>query len=117
MRRDDEFDVFGRNVAAKLRKLAVQHRIYAEKKINDALFDAEMATYHDQAVAAQHRPTGQQQLSSNTCAQSEDQAGVSNLTNFYSNYNPNYNLNYNPNYNPNYDSNFNPNYTNNQQPH
>ncbi|KAG8308688.1 hypothetical protein J6590_103949 [Homalodisca vitripennis] len=34
--------MFGKNVAAKLRSLPQEQRIYAEKEINDALFDAEV---------------------------------------------------------------------------
>jgi hypothetical protein len=132
LKRDDQFEVFGRNVAAKLRALPPRHRIFAEKKINDVLFDAEMAAFHDQAQRIQKQintvgnpaePNSRQQPhSSNTysATHSDDPATASNLTNFYSNYNPNYNQNYNPNYDPNFNPNFNPtfnsNYTPNQQP-
>ncbi|KAG8305657.1 hypothetical protein J6590_065577 [Homalodisca vitripennis] len=42
IKREDRFDMFGKNVAAKLRSLPQEQRIYAEKEINDALFDAEV---------------------------------------------------------------------------
>ena len=41
-RQEDEHDIFGRNIAAKLRKLLQTQRIYAEKIINDALYEAEL---------------------------------------------------------------------------
>lgn len=41
-REEDRFDVFGRNVAQKLRTLSNDQRIYAEKVINEALFEAEL---------------------------------------------------------------------------
>ncbi|XP_074027710.1 uncharacterized protein [Leptinotarsa decemlineata] len=39
---DDAFNIFGNNVAAKLRTLPRQTRLYTEKLINDLLFEAEM---------------------------------------------------------------------------
>ncbi|KAG5865199.1 hypothetical protein JTB14_020766 [Gonioctena quinquepunctata] len=39
---NDGFDIFGTNVAAKLRDLKKQQRILAEKLINETLFEAEM---------------------------------------------------------------------------
>lgn len=41
---DDRFDIFGENVAMKLRDLAKEQRILAENIINEALFLAEMDT-------------------------------------------------------------------------
>lgn len=41
---EDKHDVFGKNVAHKLRGLDNLQRILAEKIINDALFEAEMGT-------------------------------------------------------------------------
>lgn len=40
--KDDRFDVFGKNVAMKLRDLQREQRLIAEKIINDTLFQAEM---------------------------------------------------------------------------
>jgi len=40
--KDDRFDVFGKNVAMKLRDLSNSQRVLAEKLINDILFEAEM---------------------------------------------------------------------------
>ncbi|XP_031335792.1 uncharacterized protein LOC116165467 [Photinus pyralis] len=39
---DDNFSIFGANVAAKLRSLPTETRLYSEKLINDVLFEAEM---------------------------------------------------------------------------
>lgn len=41
---DDHFDIFGKNVAMKLRDLAKEQRILAENIINEALFLAKMDT-------------------------------------------------------------------------
>ncbi|KAL9708320.1 hypothetical protein quinque_011838 [Culex quinquefasciatus] len=41
---EDRFDVYGRNVAMKLRQLPNDQRMLAEKAINDVLFEAEMGT-------------------------------------------------------------------------
>ncbi|XP_023241025.1 uncharacterized protein LOC111639383 [Centruroides sculpturatus] len=40
--RDDRFDIFGKNVAMKLRGLPKQQMLIAEKLINETLFQAEM---------------------------------------------------------------------------
>jgi len=40
--KDDRFDVFGKNVAMKLRDVSNCQRVLAEKLINDILFEAEM---------------------------------------------------------------------------
>lgn len=39
---EDQFAIFGKNVAAKLRALPKETRLYTEKVINDLLFEAEM---------------------------------------------------------------------------
>ncbi|KAG8246990.1 hypothetical protein J6590_067491 [Homalodisca vitripennis] len=39
---EDHYDAFGKNVAQKLRLLNNEQRIYAQKIINDALFEAEL---------------------------------------------------------------------------
>ena len=39
---DDPLDIYGKHVAAKLRSLPKQTRIYTEKLINDIIFEAEM---------------------------------------------------------------------------
>lgn len=39
---DDAFDIFGKHIAAKLRTLPKQTKLYTEKLINDLLFEAEM---------------------------------------------------------------------------
>uniref|UniRef100_A0A2A4JLJ7 MADF domain-containing protein n=1 Tax=Heliothis virescens TaxID=7102 RepID=A0A2A4JLJ7_HELVI len=39
---NDRFDIFGANVAAKLRDLSKRQRIFAENLINETLFEAEM---------------------------------------------------------------------------
>lgn len=41
---EDRFDVYGKNVAMKLRQLPNDQRMLAEKAINDVLFEAEMGT-------------------------------------------------------------------------
>ena len=41
---EDRFDIFGKNVAVKLRDLPKQQRIICEKLINDALYAAEMGS-------------------------------------------------------------------------
>ncbi|XP_071054690.1 uncharacterized protein [Onthophagus taurus] len=43
-RAEDEFDIVGRNVAEKLRKLDPNMRIIAEKLINDTLFEGQLGT-------------------------------------------------------------------------
>ncbi|GBP09543.1 hypothetical protein EVAR_76553_1 [Eumeta japonica] len=40
--KDDRFDIFGKNIAIKLRELPKQQRLIAEKIINETLFQAEM---------------------------------------------------------------------------
>lgn len=50
LKREDQFDIFGRNVAAKLRSLPQEQRIYAEKRINDALFDAELCAFQQNSM-------------------------------------------------------------------
>lgn len=40
--KDDQFAIFGKNVAAKLKVLPKETRLYTEKLINDLLFQAEM---------------------------------------------------------------------------
>ncbi|KAG8318835.1 hypothetical protein J6590_104463 [Homalodisca vitripennis] len=50
LKREDQFDIFGRNVAAKLRSLPQEQRIYAEKRINDALFDAELHAFQQNSM-------------------------------------------------------------------
>lgn len=40
--REDEYDIIGKNIAAKLRKLTPEMTIYAEKVINEALFEAQL---------------------------------------------------------------------------
>lgn len=39
---EDRFDVFGKNIAMKLRDLPKETRVITEKFINDAIFEAEM---------------------------------------------------------------------------
>ena len=39
---EDPCNIFGKNVAAKLRSLSKETRLYTEKLINDLLFEAEM---------------------------------------------------------------------------
>ncbi|XP_076034492.1 uncharacterized protein LOC143021096 isoform X1 [Oratosquilla oratoria] len=43
-RQEDEFDIYGKIVATKLRKLPGNMQIYAEKLINDILFQAQIGT-------------------------------------------------------------------------
>lgn len=49
----DRFDIFGENVAAKLRDLIKNQRILAEKIINETLFEAEM-----ESLTISHRVVG-----------------------------------------------------------
>lgn len=42
LRENDQFQIFGNNVAAKLKGLPKETRLYTEKLINDVLFEAEM---------------------------------------------------------------------------
>uniref|UniRef100_A0A2S2QRJ1 MADF domain-containing protein n=1 Tax=Sipha flava TaxID=143950 RepID=A0A2S2QRJ1_9HEMI len=44
VQQDDRFDIFGKNVAMKLRDLTKEQRIFAENIINEALFLGEMDT-------------------------------------------------------------------------
>lgn len=48
-RPEDEFDIVGKNVAQKLKKLDPNTRIFAEKIINDALFEAQLGTLNRNA--------------------------------------------------------------------
>ncbi|XP_060536073.1 uncharacterized protein LOC132708013 [Cylas formicarius] len=41
-KKEDQFDTIGKNIASKLRNLPHEQRIYAEKIINDVLFEAEL---------------------------------------------------------------------------
>lgn len=43
-KKEDHLDVYGKNVAHKLRLLDNDQRIFAQKLINDALFEAEFGT-------------------------------------------------------------------------
>jgi hypothetical protein len=43
-RGEDGFDIIGKNVAEKLRNLPPQMKLFAEKVINDCLFEAELGT-------------------------------------------------------------------------
>lgn len=43
-KKEDDCDVFAKNVAAKLRKLSKEQRLFAEKVINETLFEAELGT-------------------------------------------------------------------------
>ena len=43
-RNQDEYDIIGKNVAEKLRKIEPMMKIYAEKLINDVLFEAQLGT-------------------------------------------------------------------------
>ncbi|KAJ3654791.1 hypothetical protein Zmor_013954 [Zophobas morio] len=54
---EDEFDLLGRLYANKLRKLERAQRIYAEKIINDALFEAQLGSLnrHCRLVTAESR--------------------------------------------------------------
>lgn len=56
---DDAFNIFGNNVAAKLRTLPRQTRLYTEKLINDLLFEAEMGNIdkHTKIVTSVNTPT------------------------------------------------------------
>ncbi|XP_024879150.1 uncharacterized protein LOC112459340 [Temnothorax curvispinosus] len=53
---DDRFDIFGKNVAMKLRDLPKQQRLIAEKIINETLFEAEMGNLTmSQGLTYQHQ--------------------------------------------------------------
>lgn len=39
---EDDFDIFGRNVASKLRTMTTEQKIFAEKLINDVIFNGQM---------------------------------------------------------------------------
>lgn len=41
---EDRFDMIGKNVATKLREIPNKQRIFAEKLINDVLFEAELGS-------------------------------------------------------------------------
>ncbi|XP_067135388.1 uncharacterized protein [Centruroides vittatus] len=56
---DDRFDIFGKNVAIKLRELPKQQMLIAEKLINETLFQAELGTLslsHKLVYEQQHLP-------------------------------------------------------------
>lgn len=54
--RDDRFDVFGKNVAIKLRDLSNPQRIHAEKLINDVLYEGEMGSLTTSHKLMVHEP-------------------------------------------------------------
>lgn len=100
IKREDKFDVFARNVAEKLRSLPVERRLYAEKKINDALFEAEIAAFQDQRNATippqYHNAPAHFSGQPNAVYLQQPEANVStqfsassNVSNYYANYNPN----------------------------
>lgn len=93
---EDQFDIFGKNVAVKLRALPHVHRMYAEKKINDALFDAELAAFQEQSMNNHSAPTNSftvsggnsQNVVPNLSGTNTPTGNLTNLNNFYCNYNP-----------------------------
>lgn len=59
-KQEDRFDIFGKNVASKLREVENNNklqRILAEKQINDVLFDAEMGNLTSYCKTDNQRPT------------------------------------------------------------
>lgn len=56
---DDVFNIFGKHVAAKLRTLPKQTKLYTEKLINDLLFEAEMGNVdkNTKIVTLANKPT------------------------------------------------------------
>ena len=44
LQQKDSFDVFGKHIANKIRSVNRQQNIFAQKLINDVLFEAEMDT-------------------------------------------------------------------------
>ncbi|XP_071053516.1 uncharacterized protein [Onthophagus taurus] len=46
---EDEFDIIGKNVAEKLRKLPTNIKLFSEKIINDCLFEAQLGTLNRHA--------------------------------------------------------------------
>lgn len=55
MLKDDRFDIFGKNVAVKLRDLPKDQRLMSEKIINDTLFQAEMGNLRHTEIQFRER--------------------------------------------------------------
>lgn len=53
---DDECDIVGKNIAAKLRKLSPEMKMYAEKVINDILFEAQLGNLSRYSSVTTPRP-------------------------------------------------------------
>lgn len=53
--KEDRFDIFGKNVAVKLRDLPKDQRLIAEKIINDTLFQAEMGNLRHTEIQFRER--------------------------------------------------------------
>ena len=53
-KQEDQFDVYGKNVATKLRILPNEQRIWAEKLINDVLMEAEFGNLNRGMQIYQH---------------------------------------------------------------
>lgn len=51
---EDDHDIFGKNVACKLRKMSATQRIYAEKIINDVLFSGQVDTLNATSTVVTH---------------------------------------------------------------
>ncbi|XP_046402172.1 uncharacterized protein LOC124168102 [Ischnura elegans] len=49
VKKEDQFDLYGKHVAQKLRLLIPEQRIFAQKLMNDALFEAELGSLHRNA--------------------------------------------------------------------
>jgi hypothetical protein len=81
---EDNFDIVGRNVAAKLREISKDQAIFAERLINEVLFEAQLGTLNRQTQIATydfaqniHQNSGWQQPSASL---------------FFNNFNPNSNI-------------------------
>lgn len=55
-RREDEYDIIGKNVAQKLRQLPSQMKVFAEKLINDSLFEAQLGNLNRYAFISVPQP-------------------------------------------------------------
>lgn len=85
---EDEFSIVGKNIAAKLRKLSKETKIYTEKLINDLLFQAELGKVneHTKIITEIIPPTTQNQTRDGYMFPHSE-----NTQSYFSSFNPGYN--------------------------
>lgn len=82
---DDPCNIFGKNVAAKLRTLPKETRLYTEKLINELLFDAEMGNINKNTRIVTYSERSRNQNNENFQLSTTNNTGV-NQPNQYHNY-------------------------------